>query len=71
MNGALVKSWMDKEGMRPEELAVKLKVSLSTVKNILNGKTPYRPLITVLALHMNVNEDVLIGDRKTGGRKTT
>jgi transcriptional regulator with XRE-family HTH domain len=64
MNGALVKSWMEKQKMRPEALAVKLNVSLSTVKNILNGKKPYRPLITLLALHMNVSEELLLGERK-------
>lgn len=74
MNGALVKNWMKKQGMRPEALAVKLNVSLSTVKNIMNGKKsyrPYGPLVTVLANLMGVPEKTLLGQQKPGGQKAT
>lgn len=70
MNESLIKKWMEKEGLRKEELAVKLKVSLSTVNNILNGKKPYRPLVTVLANLMSVPEEKLISSfQSSKGKK--
>lgn len=73
MNGVLVKKWMTENEIRPEELAVKLGVSFSTVRAILVGKTPYRPTITVLAGMMGVRVEDLINQpsrKKTGGLKT-
>jgi len=60
----MVREWLQRERMRPEELAVKLKVSFATVQNILHGKRPYRPLITVLAQVMGVSEESLLAESK-------
>jgi transcriptional regulator with XRE-family HTH domain len=69
MNGALIKKWMSEREIRPEELAVKLGVSFSTVRSIMAGKKPSRPTVTVLASLMKVPEEELTKSTKkiTGG----
>lgn len=66
MNSALLRSWMDKEGVRPEELATKLGVSFSTVRAMMAGKKPYRTTLTVLSQLMGVSEEDLSNAPKQG-----
>lgn len=56
MNGSVVRKWMEKQKMRPEELAVQLNVSLSTVNNILNDKKCHKHTIAILAILMGIHE---------------
>jgi transcriptional regulator with XRE-family HTH domain len=64
MNGALLKEWMTANDIKPEQLAVKIGVSYGTIRNLLAGKKPFRPTITVLANLMGVSEETLMGQQK-------
>lgn len=58
MNGRLVRKWLEKMGMRQEELAVRLGMSMGTVQRILSGKANRRTIIA-LAHIMDIEESEL------------
>lgn len=60
MNGLLVKDWMQKKKMRPEQLAVKLDVSFATVKKIMAGQKVHKHTIVVLANLMETTAEELL-----------
>jgi transcriptional regulator with XRE-family HTH domain len=68
MNGALLKKWMKEQGIKPEQLAVKIGVSYGTIRNLMAGKkNTFRPTITVLSRLMGVSEETLMPN--SGGKQ--
>lgn len=61
MNGDLVKKWVKKQGLKREQLAVRLGISISTVDKILAGEDNLRyPTIIALSYLMGVKESQLV-----------
>lgn len=71
MNTVLLKQWMSEHNLRPEDLASKLNVSYSTVRNLLAGKRPQRITTVALAGLIGVPVEQLQAEIKVtpGGRK--
>lgn len=59
MNGARVKQWLKERNMRPEELAVRLGVSMGTINKIFAGRPVMKPIIIALASIMGCEETEL------------
>lgn len=60
MNGRLVKEWMEENGMRPEELAVKLGVGTGTINRMTSGRKVSTPTVKLVAILMGVQVEALL-----------
>jgi transcriptional regulator with XRE-family HTH domain len=63
MNSDLLKKWMNKNGLRAEDVASKLGCSFQTVARMLKGRSPHASTLVALADLIGVPARELIKDK--------